>query len=166
MNSRQHLHLADQDASLSGEQFLHPRTVHNKHGDPHSVCIFTSTMPSDCLPSWAKSPATINQSASIYISCSLSSVSEPFVLSALKIHLGTTNVCLLPWSVSAREKGSREEQQISAHNGGQSCQPAAVVGRWWPLAQCCSCEQRGGVRLWKDGEWMEIWPRASVCWTN
>lgn len=108
MNSRQHLHLASQDASLWGEQCLHPRTVHNKRGGPHSVCIFTSTMPSDCLPSWAKSPAAINQGTSIYSGCSLSSVSELSGLSALKIRLGATNVCLLPGFVSAREKGSWE----------------------------------------------------------
>lgn len=167
MNSRQHLHLASQDASLWGEQCLHPRTAHNKRGSSHSVCIFTSTMPSDCLPSWAKSPAAINQGTSIYSGCSLSSVSELSGLSALKIHLGATNVRLLPGFVSAREKGSREGGQwISAHDGCQPCQSAAMVGKRWALTQCCPCEQRGGMRLWKDGEWKEIWPRAFVCWTN
>lgn len=117
MNSRQHLHLPDQDASLLEEQCLYPRIVHNKRGGPHYVCSFSSAMPSGCLPSRAKSPAAINQVISIYIGCSLSSVSEPFGSSALKIHLGATNVCLLPSFVSAREKGSRErEQWISAHD--------------------------------------------------
>lgn len=71
----------------------------------------------------------------------------PFGLCTLKIHLGASNVCLLPRCASAREKGSRErEQRIFAHDECQPCQSAAVVRKQWPLAQHRPCEMRGRMR--------------------
>lgn len=73
-------------------------------------------------------------------------MSQPFGLSALKIHLGATNVCSLPRFVSAKEKGSREEQWISAYDGCQPCQSAAVVetGGRWPSADPVTRGEGGG----------------------
>lgn len=84
-----------------------------------TVCIFTSTMPSDCLPSWAKFPSCYK---SWHIVGSLSTVPEPFGLCALKIHLGATSVCFLLRCANAREKCSREtEHWTFAHNECQPC---------------------------------------------
>lgn len=140
INSRQHLHLADQDASLWGEQCLHPRIVHNKRGGPHSVCSFTSTMPSDCLPSWAKSPAAINQCTSIYIGCSLSSVSA-FWFVCFKDTSGSHQCMLAPEVCLCQGKGLKRRQIVD------------FCLRWVSALPVCSC----GGKLVAAGPTLPLW---------
>lgn len=68
--------------------------------------------------------------------CSLSTVPEPFGLEALKIHLGATNVCILPGKVcQCQGKGLKRKRTGFLHT--MSVNPASLQLRWessshWP----------------------------------